>query len=312
MAKLKNLSLNDSIIFEEGSDRGLFTQVTTAKGSSWISNNSLAILSILQDNISLKISDIGIKTFTINGNTLNTTTAGNLTNVDFTDSNFSNYITSGTVKQGLVSRRYRLTKYFNISNFKFGILYVLDDIIDLELSSDYANNIPKGIYIVQLNTSGQIITRGASEYSSLTNWNAVFDNPFLIATDAKVSLYEYSIKTKGKRGDYVNEYYIAHNNGIKELYMRVFFTGPFNYMVYTGGLNYFRTGSYTYSDSTFFNSNADGLHPIDMDVICGYSDVPRWFSGRSMPSATETNFIEFITGNSDTNFVTFWLHIIQR
>lgn len=335
MAKLKNLSLNDSIIFKEGSNEGIFNQVTSAKGDSWYNTglaNSLYMMPILTGIIPLRTAMSGLISVKESG-TLYTPNAGDtLTTINFTDDNFSDYCSSDHTIEMAIPRRYALSKYNNVSKFPYGILYSFDKSTYCAKAGEipyYTNfTIPQGVFVVKLDSNGKMLVNTSTTVESVS-WEVIFNNPFIIPSEVRNSLNDYTIKTTGdyqltsENNTIINEFYITHNSGQKELYMFVN-TGidSASYYNYNSAIDRYVFGYYTYSESNFFGTE----NTPDLDVINAYNPLAFWYSGRSKAwqtsvIAAQSNFmpgitgqIEFFTGagSRETGRLSFWIHMWQR
>lgn len=319
MAKLKNLSLNDSIIFEEESNRGLFTQITTAKGSSLLKYNSkftainIFLMPILADVVPLRTSITGLISVRDSGTLYTPNEGDTLTTVNFTDANFSDYSDGSSFLTPIIPRRYALSKYSNISKFPYGILYVYDTNTAILRDAPYYVNydIPQGVYVVKLNNSGKMILASTFDVS----WEVVFDNPFVIPSEVRTNLNDCTVETTGMysfdSNTRISEYYITHNNGIKELYMRIFLAnaGVPATTLWDGGTTNLRLltiGAYTFSKDNFFTVTPD----MSVDMV--YSSEGFWPRGLVEPTKTSTGRISFASPTSTTpQSVTCQVHLTQ-
>lgn len=299
MAKLKNLSLNDSVIFKEGSNEGIFNQVTSAKGDSWYNTgitNSLYMMSILTGIIPLRTAMSGLISVKESG-TLYTPSAGDtLTTVNFTDDNFSNYCSSDYTRETAIPRRYALSRYSNVSKFPYGILYSFDKSTYCVKTGEVPNYtnfaVPQGVFVVKLDGNGKMLVNTSSTTES-TPWEVVFDNPFVIPSEVRNSLNDYAVETTGAykfdNNTTISETYIMHNNGLKELYMRVFLanSGIPSKTIWKGDVYVLNIGGYTFSKSGFFTVTPD----MAVDMV--YCDQGAWPRGLVTPSTTSTGVISF-------------------
>lgn len=317
MAKLKNLSLNDSIIFKEGSNEGIFNQVASAKGDSWCNAGlaSLYMMPILTGIIPLRTAVSGLISVKESG-VLYTPNAGDtLTTVNFTDDNFSDYCSSDLTKEMTIPRRYALSKYNNVSKFPYGILYSFDEstycVRDGEVP-DYTNlKVTQGVFVVKLDSNGKMLVHTSTTIESVS-WEVIFNNPFIIPSEVRNNLNGYIVETTGAykfdNNTTISETYITHNNGLKELYMRVFLanSGIPSKEIWKGDVYVLKIGGYTFSKSNFFTVTPDMI----VDMV--YCDQGVWPRGLVTPTTDSTGIISFasVADNLPTS-ITCQVHLMQ-
>ena len=250
------------------------------------------MMSILTGIIPLRTSMSGLISVKESGTLYTPSTGDTLTTVNFTDDNFSDYCSSAYTKEMAIPRRYALSRYSNVSKFPYGILYSFDKstycVKDSEIPNYTNFVVPQGVFVVKLYSNGKMLvnTSGTTESAP---WEVVFDNPFIIPSEVRVGVNDYTVEATGPytiSTGTIEEFYITHNNGKKELYMYISIPGsavPALYLV-TGGIFNINniTLNYTFSRSNFFDTI-----PY-MQVETGYCDKGFWPSGIITPSKEGT------------------------